>query len=353
MAAFIALGLVAAAGVGAAGASAGAKKAEKGRQKALKDSYARLGSLNQQAMSGSFMGGYGTEEIFGSVPEAALYEPVDLTQSQLDTIAGNLKALPSAAELSDKTNDEILKQDLKRIRALVPNYDTNINRLGDVSRDLLLGRLPYGDVLDITSNRSELAASVGVPGGSAKATLRDLGVSQLQATQSGASLFQQMMGIAEAVNPQQSRMRPQQMYFNPLDRAQLDIEQATLQQQSEQNANNLAAMPDPAAAALFNQQSYLATSQLGMGGDYGGAAEAAKYQAVSQAIGGAVSLYAGGGFGSRTSGVTNNGFGYNQYTNPAYYGSQVPAPAGGVRSVAAQPAGYASYYTRPTGTAYI
>lgn len=351
MAAIIALGLIGAAGVGAAGASAGQKKAEKGRTQALEDAYKRLGMLNESAMSGSFMGGFGLEEIFGSVPEWEPYNMVDLSQSQLDTIAGNLAAFPSASQLSTTTNNFQINEDLKRIRRLIPEYDKNINRLGGVTRDLLLGRLPYGDVLDITSNRSELAASLGTPGGSSKASLRDLGLSQMQAVNNGASLFQQMMGIAEAVNPQSTRMRPQQMYFQPQERAQLDIQQAMLDQQSRQSGANLAAMPDPAAAALFNQQVGMATAPLGMGGDYGASAEAAKYQAIQQAMTSGLSLYAGR---TPTSGVTNQGFGWNQYVPASAHGTSLSAPGGQPRSIGAYPQSlaYNNYYTRPSG-AYI
>jgi hypothetical protein len=348
MAAIIALGLIGAAGVGAAGASAGQKKAEKGRTKALEDAYRSLGMLNESAMSGSFMGQYGMEEIFGSVPEWEPYNMVDLNQSQLDTIAGNLAAFPSASQLSTATNDFQINEDLKRIRRLIPEYDKNINRMGDVTRDLLLGRLPYGDVLDITANRSELAGSLGTPGGASKATLRDLGLSQLQATQQGASLFQQMMGVAEAVNPQSTRLRPQQMYFQPQERAQLDIQQAMLDQQSRQSGAFLEAMPDPAAAALFNQQVGMATMPLGMGGDYGASAEAAKYQAIQQAMTSGLSLYAGR---TPTSGTTNTGFGWNQYVPASAHGTSLSAPAGGARSIGAYPQSmpYTAYYSRQTG----
>lgn len=341
-------------GVSMYGASKSRKESEKFRDQQMKDAYARL-----QALSGS-----AGSEVFGEVPEHAPYEPIDLTQSQIDTISGNLSSLQLASDLSGKTNDIVLAQDLKRIRALVPEYDTNMNRMGDVTRDLLLGRLPYGDVLDITANRSELSANMGIPGGGANATLRDLGLSQMGAIQQGGSMFQQMLQAAQAVNPHERRMTPQGMFFTPQQRAELDITQAQLKQQSEQSRFNLEAMPDPTAAGQF--QLGLAALGLQGGGTDPGPGTAANYAAIAQGIGALGGIYSSQA--GRT-GTTPQGYGYNQYTNPAYYNMNV---TGGGQSVAARPViaqnyygggqGYAwngaslqpinaqSYYSRPTGS---
>lgn len=338
-------------GVSLYGQHSAQKKSEKFRDQQMKDAYSRLQALNAGA----------GEEVFGSVPEWAPYEPVDLSQSQLDTIQGNIAALPSAAQLSSSTNDYILKDDLKRIRALVPEYDTNMNRMGDVTRDLLLGRLPYGDVLDISANRSELAANVGVPGGSSRATLRDLGLSQMGAIQQGGSMFQQMLQVAQQVNPHERRMTPQGMFFTPQQRAELDITQAQLKQQSEQSRNNLEAMPDPRASSIYNQQVQMA---LGLqGGTDPGPGTAAAYQAISQAIGAGVSIYgARSGGGSTT---TASGYGVNGYTNPSYYGGNMTGGRpisqqyyGGGQAYSwnggnLQPINSQSYYSRPTGSYII
>lgn len=332
---WVAVGVtVAGTAVNMVGTSRANKASAKYRDQQMKEAYARLQAL---------AGGAG-EEVFGSVPEHAPYEPIDLTQSQIDTIRGNLSSLQLAGELSDKTNDIILGQDLKRIRALVPEYDTNINRMGDVTRDLLLGRLPYGDVLDITANRSELSANMGIPGGGANATLRDLGLSRLGAIQQGGSMFQQMLQVAQAVNPHERRMTPQSMFFTPPQRAELDIMQAQLKQQSEQSKNNLEAMPDPVAAGKFQ----LALASLGLqgGGTDPGPGMAAMYGSVAQGLGAIGGIYAARS--TPSSGVTPQGYGYNQYTNPAYYGSSLSGP---YRSVAERPPSM-TYYGNGGTTAY-
>jgi hypothetical protein len=318
-------------GVSMYGASKSRKESAAYRDKSMKDAYARLQALSAGAGA----------EVFGSVPEHAPYEPIDLSQSQLDTIAGNQAALPGAASLASSTNDYILADDLKRIRALVPQYDNNINRMGDVTRDLLLGRLPYGDVLDITANRSEMSANLGIPGGGANATLRDLGLSQMGAIQQGGSMFQQMLQAAQAVNPHERRMTPQGMFFTPQQRAELDITQAQLKQQSEQSRNNLEAMPDPTAAGQF--QLGLAALGLQGGGTDPGPGTAAMYQAIAGGIGAMGNAY---GARQAQTGTTAQGYGYNQYTNPAYYNTNL---TGGGASVGARPTSM-SYYGG--GTAY-
>jgi hypothetical protein len=305
-------------GVSMYGANKSQKASAKYRDKQMKDAYARLQALSAGA----------GEEVFGSVPEHAPYEPIDLSQSQLDTISGNQAALPGAASLASSTNDYILADDLKRIRALVPQYDNNINRMGDVTRDLLLGRLPYGDVLDITANRSEMSANLGIPGGGANATLRDLGLSQMGAVQQGGSMFQQMLQAAQAVNPHERRMTPQGMFFTPQQRAELDITQAQLKQQSEQSKYNLEAMPDPTAAGQFQ----LGLAALGPG-------MAAMYGSIAQGIGAIGGIYSAQS--GRNSGTTPQGYGYNQYTNPSYYNTNL---TGGGRSVADRPAMAQTYY---------
>jgi hypothetical protein len=333
-------------GVSMYGANKSSKASAKYRDKQMKDAYARLQALSAGAGS----------EVFGEVPEHAPYEPIDLTQSQIDTIRGNLSSLALAGDLSDKTNDIILAQDLKRIRALVPEYDTNINRMGDVTRDLLLGRLPYGDILDITANRSELSANMGIPGGGANATLRDLGLSQMGAIQQGGSMFQQMLQAAQAVNPHERRMTPQQMFFTPQQRAELDITQAQLKQQSEQSRFNLEAMPDPTAAGRFQLE--LAALGLQGGGTDPGPGMSAMYGSIAQGIGAVGGIYSSQA--SRGTGTTPQGYGYNQYTNPAYYNTNLTGGRpisqqyygngtaynwNGQNLVAAQ-----NYYTRPTGS---
>lgn len=237
-------GFVAAAAISAVGAYAGSRSQSRA-QRQTQQNYAN--SLE------ALLAGAGPE-VFGSVPEHVPYEPVDITQSQLDTIQGNLTALPYARALSRQVNREVIRNDLTRIRALVPGYDEKLGLIMDESTMNLRGDTNLPDYFDnVIRNRAEAGAALGTPGTYGSATARDLGLSQMDLMDRGNSMFQNWLQTANAaVSPIQSQMRPQEMFFTPQQRLEADILQAQLKQQSGQSAANLAAMPDPTAAGIFN-----------------------------------------------------------------------------------------------------
>lgn len=279
------------AGVGAAAGSAISASGQKKAAKSAADNQKKAFSNAQGYLDSLAAGKMGNlEDIFGSKlnPEAFLYHPVDITQSQLDTISGNLQAFPSAVALTEKVNPAIWKNDLSRIRELMPGFDNARDMyLGNTKR-LLAGELPFQDVEDIVSNRSSMSAMLGAPGGSRNATLRDLGLSRMDAMNQGGSMFQQFIQMAQAISPVESQMRPQQMMFTPQERLQADILQRSLEQQGEASAEMARAMPDPAQNAIANANiglnmagigaSYQPTSGLGM-------------QALGQGIASAAGLF--------------------------------------------------------------
>lgn len=253
-------GVIAAAGaVGGAAISAGsAKDAAEGRDRAYKDSLSYIQGLRKKGA------GY-LSEAFGSEldPEAFLYEPVDITQSQLDTIQGNLAAAPSAIQLMDRVNPEIWRNDLSRIRQFMPGFDEARSTYLGNTQALLRGELPFQDVQDIVSNRSSLSASLGTPGGSRNATLRDLGVSRLDAMNQGGSMFQNFIQMAEAISPNSKQMTPQSSFLSPSERLQADIMQRSLEQQGRASAAMAEAMPNPAENALVNAEIGLKMASMG------------------------------------------------------------------------------------------
>lgn len=206
------------------------------------------------------------EEMFGSKldPEAFLYNPVDIDKSQMDTIAGNISAFPSANQLTNTVNPSIWRNDLSRIRTMMPGYDNSRDLYLGATKKLLSGELPFQDVEDVVSNRSGLAGMLGSPGGSRNATLRDLGMSRMDAINQGGSMFQQFIQMAEAISPVSSQMRPQQMMFSPQERLQADILQRSLEQQGRASAAMAEAMPDPAQNALANAGIGLNMAKLGI-----------------------------------------------------------------------------------------
>jgi hypothetical protein len=108
--------------------------------------------------------------------------------------------------------------------------------------NLMNGQLPYDDVLNAVSNRAALTNSLGIGGTAQPATLKDLGIGQLDAMKTGGSMMQQMVGMAETISPIGRYMTPQMMMLTPLDRIKMSMEQNQLIQQSDQNKNNLEAL---------------------------------------------------------------------------------------------------------------
>ena len=231
---------------------------------------------------------------FGEKVKAAEYKPVDFTAEQLATIMGNLKNSPAIADLIGATNMNIRQQDMIRAKKFIPNFRQNMKLEGEASNQLLQGRLPYDDVLDIVADRSGFSSALGTPGASAPATLRDLGLSRLDAIKSGAGLMKGMVDIAETVSPIGRYMTPQTMMLSPMDRIRASMDQNQIIQQSEQNKNNLEAGLSPgdkvaAELALLNA-SRSAGSSGGSGMDFGALGSSAA--SIVSALGG---LYKGGG----------------------------------------------------------
>lgn len=254
----MAVGSIAGATISSSGASKSAKDANNQRLNAYKNAKSYLSRLGKR--SPAFLAKAFGDELN---PEAFLYHKVDLTQSQLDTIKGNIKAFPKAKELVDKVNPSIWENDINRIRTMMPQFDRARDSYVGTTRMLQEGKLPFSDVMDITSASSSSAAAGGTPGGSRNATLKDLGLSRLDAMERGNSMFANFMQIAQEISPVEHQMRPQQMMFTPQERAQMDIEQAALDQQGRASAELARAMPDPATNAIVNAQIGLEMASMG------------------------------------------------------------------------------------------
>ncbi len=255
-----------------------------------------------QARQQSMLDGADGRAIFGSVPEAALFEtkpyvPINYGQVQATTINDNITALPKIDELTSALNASLRADSGLRIENFAPGFQANLKTLTNAAGSLVNGRLPYSDVMDIVANRGELAGSLGTPGTATNATLKDLGLSRLSAMQSGADMMTRIGNLVEQIDPISQRSRAVDWTLNPsqtVPLAQADAQfgatydqmERSLSQQSEQNANNLAAMADPAAAGMF-----AANMQLAGGAPYGSGGGANTGQAILSGLGQALNAY--------------------------------------------------------------
>lgn len=246
---------------------------------------------------------------FGEKPKAAEYKPVDFTQEQMNTIQGNLKNVNEAGKLSMRSNAFIDSDTLARARKFIPNYDENLRLEGLNTNNLLNGRLPYDDVLGIAANRNNLSNSLGTPGASTPATLRDLGLSRLDAIKAGTGMMNQIVNMAETINPVGRRMVPQDMYLKPIDRISASMQQNQLIQQSDQNKYNIEAGLSPTEQA---QAQLGLNAQLNGGG--GGGGNGQMVQSILSGLGSIAGTYAKSQAGqSASSGLMDSGF----YSSPS------------------------------------
>lgn len=199
--------------------------------------------------------GFNNQQVFGSVPEAEPFEPIDFDEEQRKALAGSLSSLGDVEQLTDRINNIISEQNRDRVEQLIPGASGQI--ANNISA-LLAGRLPGIDVADIISDRAESNAAIGTPGtGRFSATLKDLGLRSLDAQARGQSMFESFLST---VDPIQRRSVPQDFIPSVENRIGTELFQRELDQQSRQSAANLAATPDPAARSLF-ELAFLSSQQ--------------------------------------------------------------------------------------------
>lgn len=230
--------------------------------------------LNSLSNGGDF-NGYNASDIFGSKVQPALfqnapYTPIDYGQVQAKTIADNQQNLPAATALTGQINDALRADSALRIGKWAPGFTDNLRSMSSSAKALLGGQLPYQDVLDIVSNRQELGNQLGTAGTYTGATLKDLGLSQLSALQTGSEMMSRIGNLVESIDPIAQRSRPQDWTLSPQQTVPLkqqdtqfgasyDQMERILAQQSAQNANVLNAAPDPAGRGLFGAEYTLKT----------------------------------------------------------------------------------------------
>jgi hypothetical protein len=154
-----------------------------------------------------------------------------------------------------------------------------VGRTSDIASQYLDGQASWSDSTEAVARSTGLNGSVGTPGTGAALTARDLGIMDMDLRTRGAALNSQAIAQAEGLDPRANYGRPQDYQLTPsqtvpwkidenLKLSSLAIQQAENQYAADQNANNLAAAPDPMSAGLY--QGNLALSLAKAGGKGGG-----------------------------------------------------------------------------------
>lgn len=245
--------------------------------------------LSQQALSGDFLGRFGTDDIFGRRPQQ-----VDLQESVRRAAISNLGLIPTNERLVDRVNQAQSAAAIERAAALDPNFQQNIASLSDSARSLLRGEIPEDVMAEIRRRRAEGAAAggIGTPGAQTNATSRDLGLTSLGFQQQGASLFQVINQARQAIDPIERQVSMGELLLSPEQQINADIANRALR-----------ASHDPAAQQLFgiNLQ----------GGSQEAIARGQVSVPVDNSLGTGLSGFGGTLTGLVSSGAFGSGFGSN------------------------------------------
>lgn len=172
-----------------------------------------------------------------------------------DTIAGNQRNLPANLKLARETNQAITDDSLARMDQLYPGLKGQFGQQSRNTSNLLRGDIPFEDQNAITARRSE-AISLGGGGATQQQVAADLGLSRLDAMQSGAANLTNNVNLWNAIDPISRRVNPQSLFVD-VDRA---ISSSVAENQfaaqfaaSERNTKiNHAMLPDPRLAGQLN-----------------------------------------------------------------------------------------------------
>lgn len=238
-----------------------------------------------------------------------LYRPVDVTKVQKEAIAGNLAALPTAAELTTKTNILNQKEVQRMLEVAFPgaaeSLQTNIS-------SMLRGEVPA----DVTANIMRASAGRALGGGFAGSGLyhnlsaRDLGLTSLEVQTQGIN---QMIATAPFLmgNPmsvQSMFMTPQQRLDNAMRQADTQLQLGVMQEQARVNARGLNAVIG---------ETLMATGGAMAGAGFGGAMDALANRGQANYLPPTTNW---GGFGTLGNPYQQPSPGYNYsqpYLNPA------------------------------------
>lgn len=189
-------------------------------------------------------------DAFGSVPKAILYQPVDIDGEAAANLNENLKLMPDYQRQTAALNCLTVKNDITRMIALDPTYLCNIQMQAGQIKDLMAGKLPIDEVVEILTDTAEQACLNGRIGCSGGNLFRNLGISRLRAQASGRAAFERHTNqLNRDVSPISRQANIADFLQTSQQRLALALTQAQLIQQSLQNAANADAAGDPAVYA--------------------------------------------------------------------------------------------------------
>ncbi len=184
-------------------------------------------------------------DAYPDVPQAAEYVPVDPCAEQGALIECNIGHIKRSADWADCINRYHEQSDITRAVVLDPRWLASADLYSVSMLDLLRGKLPVGDVVDVLTDSAEAACLTGRVGGCRSLVARDLGLSRLRAQAAGREELRRQAAWMESISPVRRHADIRELMQTPEQRIGLALTQAQLIQNSLQNLYNRNAQKPP------------------------------------------------------------------------------------------------------------
>jgi len=209
-------------------------------------------------------------EVLGAnkTPEIPAFRKIDAAQTQLDTIEGNLAALPRAGELAAQANKLSQDQLDDALRQAIPDIDKIKTRASGNIASLLAGEVPDDVQSQIQNNAAAKALGGGFAGGGMHRNLvaRDIGLTSLDLMNRGQSSADRWLRTSRATT-MAPQMSVTSMFFTPSQR----LAHETGERDREFSRNLLKSEIDALPTGMASVFQAMGTAQLGSGASTGGA----------------------------------------------------------------------------------
>lgn len=202
------------------------------------------------------------QDAYPDVPDVAEYVPVNPCQEQGDTISCNIGHIAEGDRWAQCINRLHEQSDVVRMIAFDPRYLVKVDLYSLSVQDLLRGKLPVGDVMEVMTDTAETACLQGRIGGCRSLTSRNLGLSKLRAQSAGRDEMRREVEMFEMISPKDRRADIREMMVKPEYRISFALQQNQLIQNSVQNVFNAAAQKAPYLLAQLQTRLQLCTNKL-------------------------------------------------------------------------------------------
>jgi hypothetical protein len=287
--------------------------------------------------------------VFGSKPDVAPFDFLNLTEEQRKAIAANIANMPKIEELGNMFQQFYLDQmdtafgGTGIFRSIMESGGRTTQEMLDQSEQMLRGEIPK-DVKDQVMRSSAYQSLMGGYSGGTMAganAARNLGLTSLNMITQGATLAgaagnaaQRWASLSGAAGTPGAGGVTAGMLITPQQQAAFDMQQAMIKHNLKQQKENIKAARDPVIGGLSDLVETLTAAYLGsLGGGGGGGTQKVDNSTdwssnVSQGTGGTPTSQYGGVVGS-----ISNFLGGNLHTGS----SSVPSSTGGYSTGAASP----------------